>query len=356
MSIFQWIDDYIHGTIQKRDRPRFEMAMEIGQALQAADEDPDAALELLEQGRHRAEALSELWWVAFCDHWRSQIYLNKRGQQGKALQLALPMLTEMHKPFYRDFPQRICLQEDAIDACREVDPVRYASEIASCRSVMERDIQPGYSCLYCLRLIEVKLATDRQAYEEARQIAEAAIQSAQQESEYFYISQFYAELCGIAYKEGDLENLRHWSRSGEIFFGRMSDEQSNRELLMWNAYAERAIGNAERAEILFRKARKATLDAAVVPHVGYFDAWSAYHEAGAEWEEALAVRDTELEERIGDAPFAECHCRLKRLRLLTAMQAETADEMAKLSTAAMQLQDSDAILAEAKWILAESGS
>ncbi|MDX1933909.1 MAG: hypothetical protein SFU56_15020 [Capsulimonadales bacterium] len=353
MDIHDWMDDFMRQAYECRDRVRWNLGLIVMEGMQSLNERPTEAREALEKARSMAEALSEPWWVALCDHWLCQIHLNKIPDSAEAIRIVDQALIRLQQGVYRDLPQRICLHEDAIIAYRNVDPIGYREKIEDALRFMRENVGDDTPCRHCLRLLEVEGAIDEGRSEEADRMAEDGLRMARKDP--FFVSQFYARLCRIAFVRNDFESLRHWSGAGKLFVGRMGNTSSNIELLMWEALALEECGRSEEAARRCRLAEALAQRSGQVPDSGYFDALATYREYCGQPGEALAVRGLELLQSVLGAPYLECLCRLKRLRLLIRLGRSTTDEMRRLRQAATAIEDPTDILREAEEIVARSG-
>jgi len=69
-DIWQWYRDCKSEFQRRGDRERLQMLEYHSQGFALQETDPQRALALFTEGRHRAALLGESWWVVFYDVWR----------------------------------------------------------------------------------------------------------------------------------------------------------------------------------------------------------------------------------------------------------------------------------------------
>lgn len=344
-NIWAWIEEYADRVMENRDAPRVAMLQRIWEGMRYSHSDPDQALANLADGRGQAEQLGEPWWVLFCDHWSLQTLLFRKRDYTRALPLALAATDEARKPIYAELPQRMCLQEDLISALQGVDLFGHAAEIEAALERMAAEISPESQCYHCLQGLRTEWLRDQGRLAEAHDQALFATKRAALASDYHHATAAYVNLCQIAFLQGDWPHLRQWAAAGEMFEGRGADEDCVAELRMWQAAATRQAGEEERAIEHYRAARSRARRLGCVPTAGFFNAWSAFHATAGDYRRALRVRDRELALLEGRGQtYAECRCRLERLRLGKALNMPIEEEARALREISHGLRDPSRVL------------
>jgi len=354
-DIWAWIRDYAGDAMKRRDGPRVELVQRVWDALQQTRSRPDEAIESFHQARDLAATMDEPWWVLFCDHWTLQTLLFRKRDFVQSLPLARAAVDQAREPVFAQFPQRLCLQEDLISALQGIDPVGHAPRIAEALAAMEAEIGPDSACFHCLLGLRTEHLRDAGRLAEARDHALMASKKAALASDYHHVAGAYANLCQIAFLQGDWPRLRQWSAAGEMFDGRRTDEGCIGELRMWQAAALRQAGDDAGAFRQCRIARARVRAPGIVPSAGFFDAWSAFYEVTGDFKRALRVRNRERALLAGGGQtWLECQCHLKRLRLRGALDQPFDDEAAEVRHLAALLGDPSAPLAELDDVLGAS--
>lgn len=347
MDIHEWIWKHAKRAYEARDQESYQLVALTRQAVPLIRDDPDRALELLEEGRALAESLNEPWFARFYDHWMIQALLFHKRDPNRALPMAEAAVRETAKPEYADFPQRICLREDLISSYLHRDPLGYTSEIEEAIRYMQAEISPACACRHCLASLQTEFLLALGQREAAEQAALDALRSAWPASDYHHALAAYASLCQISYERRDWPKLGHWSGAGKTFEGQDVGASSIHELLLWQAAALRHSGSLDIASREYRRIRALTRRQAAVPSPGFFDALFAYHEADTDLRPALAACGLELEQLAGRGEIIrECRVRLRRRFLLTRRGLPVAEEEAAIRSLAALLRDPEPILTQ----------
>jgi hypothetical protein len=294
--------------------------------------------------------------VVLFDHWRIQTLIGDKGEYEEALDLAVRAVFEVRKPAYMQLPQRICLHEDLIRIYIGSDPAGHADLIRDAIEYMETEITPDMACGLCLQARRTEFALELGHLEEAHASAlrNLSISAANDH----YLAAAYMDLCQVAYRTGNWAEVQAWAREGEEVARRTySARPLIPECLAWQAAAARYGGDGREAPRLYRAAVAASSRLGGTPSRSYFDALTAYHEAGAELERALQVRARQLVAVAGKGQIAnEFHCRLQRCQLLARLGRPMAGELEAAQQIALRLADPRPALADLAALPVASGS
>jgi hypothetical protein len=349
-DLWSWISDSIDHFRETEDRERFQIAVLYSQGSRAIRDNPDEAVALLEQASRLADQLGERWWMLLCDHWRCQTMLFHTGEIGDALHLATEAVAIADPdPGFAEFPQRVCLHDDQINALQMIDPVGYAPEIEAGCSYIETHGPELEGCQHCKQMMRIDSLIALAKLDRAEASALQALTDCRSETAAHYISEYYAALCRVAAKREDWATLETRARSGELFHGRMGSPQANVEMLMWHALALRHLEERHRATESYKKARSAQRRDGGRQTPGYYDALARYLEADERLSHALIARGIELHTLHG-APYLECLCRLERVRLRIALGASFQDDADAVDATARALRDPEPMLARLRTI------
>ncbi|BDI28522.1 hypothetical protein CCAX7_005730 [Capsulimonas corticalis] len=350
-TIWDWIRDLAKEAHANRDADRYHMVRLFYDAMQMMSTDPKQSQAMLTQARREAVLLSHDWFMLLCDHWLCQIAVNKLPDYERARTLAEEAVREAMSPKYNGLPQRVCVFDDLVGVYQGLDPLGYAAEIEDACAQMERYQPDPYSCAHCLRAIRIDHDLEHGRLEEAKSGALAGLKAPERTDHYPPL--YYLSLCHIAFAEGDFAGMAHWAGAGHVFHGRMGEERTNIELMMWSALAHARLGDRSKALASYRAARFAakTLGRAMSPR--YYDALAEYQKALGRDKLALIARDQQLP-TLGGATHLECQCRLDRLRLLVKLGRPYDEELDALRAIAAKLRDPAAVLAMAGEALTHS--
>jgi hypothetical protein len=325
MSLWNWIDERWRIAQTEQDANTVAMIRLFYMALDEMQRSPDDSIAMLNKSRELAEASHDAWWIQLVNHWELQARLCYKMDFNGTRELATKALEETRKPFYKTFPQRTCLHEDLITGYLRQDPHGYKTEIKDAITSMEQTVSPKLDCYQCFHDLKTDFAiltgTNDQMLEEGLRYLQIA-----QGSDH-YSASAYGVLCTIAFKRGE------WERLGE--YARLSEEAARRaelDYLIPTAYAWQAVvaqqkGDVKQAQTFAMNATALTQQNLTSQRNEYFEAMCIYHEQGKRLDEALKVRERQLQRLAGKAQHhAECHSRVEifRLRKALALPTETA--------------------------------
>jgi hypothetical protein len=340
-TIWDWIQDLGRQAHTDRDAERYHMVRLFFDAMQIMSADPKQSQILLTKSRREAVLLAHDWFILLCDHWLCQIALNKIPDFERARSIAEAAIREVASPKYDGLPQRVCLFDDLVGVYQSVDPHGYAAEIEDACAQMERNNPDPYSCAHCLRTIRIDSDLDGGRLEEAKLGAIAGLKAPERTDHYTPV--YYLRLCHIAFAESDFAKMAHWSSAGHVFHGRMGQDKTNIELMMWSALAHVYLGDLSKARNSYRASRFAAKALGRDMSSRYYDALAEYQKALGREKLALIARDQQLP-TLGGAAHLECQCRLDRLRLMVSLGRSVDEELTALHTTAKRLRDPKPVL------------
>jgi hypothetical protein len=346
MSLWDWVHDFVEEARRAGDPARARLLDYFWASREYKETDTDRALDILLTGRREAQRLGEARWVLFYDHWRLQMLLWQKKDFAEALDLAVASALEARKPAFADLPQRICLQEDLINAYIGIDPVGHADLIGQALEFMGQEITPDLQCRFCLLGARAGFEMACGRHDEAQASGLRLFALADGEGNRHYIVNACSRLCHVAFRAGDFTSLASWAEAGEEA-ARQEDRQEDLcEFLMWQALLARREREEARARRLWARVRTRLGRLSVPPGEPYYDALCAYHEAGDDLESALNGREAELEHLAGKGRLdQECRARVERCRLLAGLGRLTAGDVEEARAAAGKLRQPQRYLA-----------
>ncbi len=349
MSVWEWIEDDRIDAYLSNDRDRLRLHQLLDEGISHRQDDPDRALKILEHGRDLAHSLHEVRWVLMFDHWRLQVMLFKNSDYREVLDLAMQATLEACRPEFKDFPQRICLQEDLISAYVAIDPEGHAEAIERALEYMKRELTPGLECRHCVQdcRIDYHMACGR--FEDAQEHGRQALAMADEEDSDFYRAEACARLCRIAYRLGDFESLAGWAEIGEMAACRRRNKEHFAVFLLWKGVLAARTEQGEDAQTLHDRALQQIRQLLCQPGELFFDALATFHIACGQPEKALQVKEEELAaiEGMGRTAY-EARIHLERCHILASMHKLGEDDIAKADEAFGRLREPARFRAELK--------
>ncbi|MEP7289403.1 MAG: hypothetical protein ABI947_26945 [Chloroflexota bacterium] len=345
MSLWNWIYQFIGRAEAAGDTLRADLFRPFQDALELFETDPDQAFGLLAEGRQAAQQLREAWWILFYEHWQMQVLLFYKPDLKAALDMSVRCAVETRKETYAQFPQRVCLHEDLINAYMGSDPAGYADQIVQALDYIQAEVTPDVDCRFCLQGMRVEFALLMRRLDEAER--ETAIYTAMTQRTGHYLTAAHTSQCSLSYLRQQWDSLLGWAQAGEALARRHDKPQWLLEFLAWQAFALQKTGQSEAAQRIFRSIMLQEKRLGAVPTESYFTALSTYHEISGEYSEAMEVRRRQLATLVGKGKTqTEVECRLHILRLLQQMGLPLGEEMTAARDIAAQLVDPSRYLAE----------
>ncbi|MGF1583470.1 MAG: hypothetical protein ACFCD0_29470 [Gemmataceae bacterium] len=340
MSVWEWIEDDRVDAYLSNDQDRLRLHHLLDEGISHREDDPDRALKLLENGRELAHSMHETHWVLMFDHWRLQVMLFTKSDYREVLDLAMRATLEACRPEFQAFPQRICLQEDLINAYVAIDPEGYAEAIEKALEYMNRELSPGLECRHCVQdcRVDYHLACER--FEEAQDHGRQALAMAEDEDSDFYRAEACVRLCRIAYRLGDYKSLQGWSEIGEMSARRRSSREHLACFLLWKAVLAAQEREFEYAQTLEDRAVRQIRQLLSQPTELFFDALTTLHLKVGRPEQALKVKEQELAsiKSMGRTAY-EARIHLERCRILASMKQLREEDIANAEGVFDQLRD-----------------
>ncbi len=348
MSIWTWVGDFRARARADGDRPRLRLTEIHEEAWPHRETNPDRMIVLFQEGRCLAESLREPWWELFFDFWRLDTLLHWKADYRDAKDLAIRNTLRARQPTFKGFPLNFCIHRDLATVYLGTDPVGYEAAIREALDYIEREVPPEGQDRYLLLSSRRALAVNLERYDEAVELALTALELMDADPcvTGHFAQNVYESLCWVAYRRGDRQSLAEWSALGEKAVFSAGQRLAVAEFVLWQALLARQERREADAQRLRRRA------ASCVRRMGmrclgyYWEALSAFHEAGGELEKALRVRRDQLDSLNGRGLLDdECECRIHVCRLRAQMGSLTAEDVAAAREAAGKLRVPDRYLA-----------
>lgn len=343
VDLWEWFNSYY-----RRQDERVRLPDCFSQARKYMEKAPQQSLALLDQGRLLAEKLTEPFWVLFFDYWRCEMYTFYIEDLRAGMDLAVRVAVEARKPLYKQCPVLPRVYRILLDSYVLSDPIGYEDKIRETIAYMQNEIMLDYDT-HCL--LETRIARLADALEDRDELKAATLRYlALSEHNGFQKSSAYLDLCYISYREGDLEATLDYAFEAETWARRFNRKRRISSALSWQALVARKRGDEETAERLFRQALAQAEELGVPP--SYYEPLCEFHEAGGQADNALKLRDRQINELAGKGyNHDECELRLKRCRLLGRMGLPLDDEIAEARKAGDRLLKPARFLAKLNRVL-----
>lgn len=320
MSIWDWLRASLYQADQAKNPIPEQIYNLYSEAMSYHSKEPARTVAMLAQARDLATQSQELWWAQFCEHWRLQIMLCDQRDYGNALDAAVHAAVETRKPFYAQFPQRICIQEDLISSYMGIDPEGYAEQAEQALDYMQREVSPDAECNHCINELRTEIALNLNRLDAAETSALTALQRAKQQGDRMHSAIAFRDLCTIAYRRGDYHLISGYAQEAVTDAFAARHNLSILSGLMWQALGARKRGEEREASRAYRTVSARLNQTGAFPGDDFYEALTGFHEAAGQYEQALQSRLRELEQIRGKGQIlAECKCRLDICRLYRLM-------------------------------------
>ncbi|MBX9677373.1 MAG: hypothetical protein K2X38_01330 [Gemmataceae bacterium] len=349
MDVFDWVGEKLREYRDKGDRERFDLARVRTRHYGLRDTNVDAYLQALRDAATQARLLEEPYWALYYDTFFLEGMLHDKKDCREALDMAARCVLEVRKPMYRSWPGRFVICNIALLAYIGVDPWGYSKAIQELLDALDKEVppEPNHDRMVAT-LQRCTFLMELERWDEARQLCIDLYPHAEEFGSEGYLSSIMLHLCFIEYFRGNWEGIFAYPDILETISKEGHDHKMQlAESLAWRAALARHRGNEEMALRRYRSAEVRLSRLTAPPTSGYFQAVVAYHEQGADWEQALAARDRELAIVAHTGQFHyECLIRTERCRILQKLGRPIGDAIAQTREAASRLREPGYILAK----------
>ena len=317
-DIWEWIDKFHHSAVLNGDLSRIRLATMHYEAWKQFENDPDAALSMLDSGMALAEQLNEPWWKIYYTYWRTEAFVFYLGDLNKGLDNAVRTAVEVRKPEYDRFPGIGRVYRVLLDSYVFRDPIGYEDKINETIHTMENDIPLDLDTRCLLQARRSQMSNILENYQDAYEKALVYLNMSQHSA--FRMMHAYEMLGGLAYYQDDYDRV--------LGYAIEMDEQSRRcrkksgTVVSYEARATiaRIQGNEDDALKFYRQ--KLAHEASLGTKRGSFsyDLMCRFHELAGESDKAWQLRERQLTEIEGKGFYhGEVWTRILRCRLLGRM-------------------------------------
>jgi len=344
MSKWAWMREYEKDVRARGDSQRRRMVSIPREAWSHRETDPARAQALYEEGLRLAKQLREPWWAMHFAQRIIQARMIWDHDFNDAVRLTVESALEVRKPQYASYPNRCVVFVHLVLAYVGIDPAGYAVAIRKAIGSLERDVPRVDSDDFLVELGKRRFALGLGDLDAADQSASRSLGIAERHpntrASAYHLTFVYQDLCGIAFKRGELEALADHAQLGEETAKRSGEQIPQSECQLWRALLARQAGDETRAQALRLPAiaRMARMKQRPSPH--WFNALCAWALHEDDLAAALCVRDLELATCAGRGQLAyESTCHVERCRLLARMGRPLDEVLAAGRAAAGQLRN-----------------
>ncbi len=322
---WQWFEEYEQAALERGDHKRALLRQIHREAYNFHETDPDRTLVLLKEGRRRAAALREPWWVLLFDHWQVHITLYEKCDYRNVLGPAVRNVLELRKPQHKGFPQAGCILGDLINIYVQLDPLCYAKEIEQALAELEIQLSPHETnsrYLFWFHQLDAAVTQDRSkdAVQIAIRIRDAAQADSDASTGNHYLVPCYRFFCCYYGNRKNWSKLAQWASAGEVLARQLGEKQSLAAFLMWQAVLNQQRGEQVMATHLYRSATSHKRRLKTAHHSHYYDAMCAYHELRGDAKKSLQLHVQQIQDCIAlGQNHGEWSSRIEHLRLLVKL-------------------------------------
>jgi hypothetical protein len=325
MSVWDWIDEYASQASHRGDRERLALVEIHPDAYGHRHTDPARMLALLEDGRRRAVALNEPWWVLFFDHWCLETLIYYQDDYRTILDRAVKLTLDLQNPIHDQHPLRFHAYCNLLAAYLCIDPHGYQDAIAAALEYLAGLVPEEGEEKYLLTARCHWFAYEMERLDEALAQCHRLLEHADNDTDRHLALHHslgaHLSLCRLSLAREDWAGLAGHARAAEDLGERRGAPYDRALAQLWLAVAGCQAGDEETPRRL-RSALARFGRLARPLDDNFHDALAAYHELAGDLLKAIAVRTSQLErlqDRGQHATEAEAHLHRLRLKALAGL-------------------------------------
>jgi hypothetical protein len=328
MNVWDWIDEYASQADHRGDRERLALVEIHPEAYGHRHTDPARMLALLEDGRRRATALNEPWWVLFFDHWCLETLIYYQDDYRALLDRAIQLTLDLRQPVHEQHPLRFHAHCNLLAAYLCVDPRGHADAIAAALKYLAEQMPEEGEEKYLLTARQHWFAYEMERLDEATALSLRLLEYADGDPDRHLALHHsvgaHLSLCRLALARSDWPALADHAQLAEDLAARRGAPYDRALAQLWQAVsASQARDDLAPRHMRGAQSRFARLSRPLDDN--YHDALAAYHELAGDLLQALAAR-VQQADRLRDkgqhATEAEVYLHRLRLKALTGLPLE----------------------------------
>lgn len=306
MNVNQWIQEFAEEAIKNNDYQRIQLVIMVQDGDRLRESQPEVAFQVYQIGRESAENLAEACWVMLFAQRMAQVCIFELEDLDRAMSLVARDYVLSTQDQYIHCPINPAIRVNLVETYLYYDPIGYASTIEEVIAYLHKTTAPSS---YIKLQLDDFLAQLHLKLNQLDKALEYALRTLDDGFGYLTLTRIYWE-------RGD------YQKALDMSLLRLDESRySNYALADAGAWASammmRLNQDEEKARQLHHLAVRQLQNINFVPNSTLFDALTDYHEADGNYEQALAVRDQQLERQNTVAgPEEVVIVRLRRARLL----------------------------------------
>jgi hypothetical protein len=324
VDVYTWIQEFQQNAMSNGDMRRLQLIDYQMRAWEHFETNPEKSLHILYEAHDLAEELQEPCWMLYYDGWLGEclnLYLTNFKD---GLQHAMKTVVEIRKPEYENCTMLCRGYRIVIESYIYSDPVGYADKIRELITYTDKEIPIDYDtyCILKKRESELEFALGR--LEPAIQSAQDYLRRSSEQMVTFHMAYAYEMLVHYVFLEGDIATGKTLINACEA----MARENQRRSLVAiaqaWRALFSLMDAESEEADSLYQQATSNMSQLGMSVSLSYYEAVSSYNEKKGDVQQALVIREQQLEAVSGRGGYyLETEILLKKARLLGRMGQDT---------------------------------
>ncbi len=345
-SLWHWMEAVYLAALRDHNQDQIMLIQRVEESYDLCEHQPQAAINSLQLGRERAQALGASCWLLVFDLLLAEMYLFHMVDNNSALDIAAKAVVEARKPHYENCPARLPLINTLIHTYSVIDPYGYSTQILDLIGYAQHDTNTDAVTNFDLQLSRAKIHV---VLGDMQQAQEIALRGLAHESR-FIVFNTHIVLCHIMRETQQAQQGLQYAQIGMALLDQAELSNPNQMLsLLWAyvaLFAQQA-GDPDEAEAYYQRAQASETLLKIKPYYNVPDTLSSYKQAVGDYDTALRLRRQHLTEaEAAGSRYAACIARVRLCRLLGVMQDHDGlqHELALARAAANRLQKPDKIL------------
>lgn len=282
------------------------------EALRA--EKPEEALGYFEEGLRIAYLLDDPCWDLYFDYWAAETHIFYQNNYQIGLDHAIKVAARAHQERYKTCPVRGRVYYTLMYVYYAMDAIGYEDKIREMVAYMEDEVPLDDDTYQRIQYTRASLAYALENYREAEDLIQAYLNitlgNAHRQSG------GYNMLRQIAYAEGKIQAAFDYGFQAEQKARWSRLQSSVASALLWQAVCAQRLGQVERAALLYQSGNAHHERYQLKRLPSYYNAVCEYLELAGHKEEALALREEEIQNipQVGSIDYiADAQLQLARL-------------------------------------------
>lgn len=320
-----WITDFERAARRAGDQERLRLVELSDRSWEIIQQEPERALAYCEEGAALARKLGEPCWELYHDYWRCEIYWNYLRHSDTGRDVIVKTFVKAQGLAYRD-----CLIVGRVfrmmtDMLFRIDSDGYIDDVRAMDDYTQQQVPLDDDALLLIMRRRAAIAYIEEDYDVAER--ETRLYLAECSGNAFRQTDAYILLSKIAAKRDDVDGAYQYAIETERAAHRANRISAEGIALLRQARYQQMRGFPDEARALYERGEALMTELPHFYYSDYYDAVCGYLELVGEIEEAISLRDRQLEELIQDGVLAlEIDCRIERCRLFGRLKLPPLEE------------------------------